>query len=112
MTPASYLRSIFVSRRRGNPRYSNRAFARDLGMSQSLLSFVLNQKRHLSIQQATQISVLLDLDREESAKFMRMTVLSLPSHNNAFRKLKARAANDEMESGVVLLEIEKFRAVS
>ena len=42
------LRNAFVQRQKKNPRYSLRAFARDLGFSHTLLSLIFSGRRKVS----------------------------------------------------------------
>jgi uncharacterized protein (TIGR02147 family) len=74
---AEFLRRIYIQRRTRNPAYSTRAYARDLGMSQALLSLVLNGRRPLSPKQAAKTSVLLGLPREEAESLLRSTLSTL-----------------------------------
>ena len=57
------LASQFKQRRLRNPRYSLRAFARDLGSDHSTLSQILRQRRPLSSRMATMLGERLGLDR-------------------------------------------------
>ncbi len=60
-----YLRSVLEKRCQQNPRYSLRAFARDLGLTPSYLSEVINGKRNLTLNQAGRFSEnLLFTDKE------------------------------------------------
>src|SRR5690242_880031 len=76
--PCAFLRALLLERRRKNPAYSTRAFARDLGMSQALLSLILNGRRPLTMKQVARISILLNLSQEQSRDLMEWTLLSLP----------------------------------
>lgn len=71
--PRRFLRELLAERRAKNPSYSGRAFARDLGMSQSLLSLVLNGKRPLTPRQAVQVSGRIGLSRAESERLVGST---------------------------------------
>jgi uncharacterized protein (TIGR02147 family) len=57
----SYLKAVFKGRSQTNPRYSLRAFARDLGISAGRLSLVLNNKQGLSVGRAKDIAEKLSL---------------------------------------------------
>jgi uncharacterized protein (TIGR02147 family) len=89
--PAETLRSIFLERKARNPTYSTRAFARDLGMSQGLLSLVLSGKQPLSVKQALKVAVLLELPDVET--FMQSVLMALPEDSKAVRLLKRRQAS-------------------
>ena len=61
-----FLRDELVRRIRHNPRYSQRAFARQLGISPGELSEVLAAKRHLSPRSALKAAKSLGLSIEET----------------------------------------------
>lgn len=65
------LREEFLSRRLRNPRYSLRAFARDLSLSASTLSEVLSKHHNLSLKKAESVTRALGLSRERAASFLR-----------------------------------------
>jgi uncharacterized protein (TIGR02147 family) len=65
----SYLKSIFRGRSQTNPRYSLRAFARDLGISAGRLSLVLNNKQGLSVERARNIAEKLNLSGKSLEAF-------------------------------------------
>lgn len=60
----------FQSRISTNPRYSLRAYARDLGVSVALLSGLLNGKKGLSEKTAIIMCKTLNLSRQQSKDFM------------------------------------------
>lgn len=60
--PGAWLRSLYLSKREANERYSTRAFARDLGMSQSLLSQIMNGRRTLTYKQVVKVAQLFQWD--------------------------------------------------
>lgn len=64
------LSSKLEERRRINPRYSLRAFAKDLKISPSRLSDVLARKGHLSIDKARQIAKILNLSPLVTTDFL------------------------------------------
>lgn len=66
MTPTLFLRQEFDSRKENNPRYSLRAFARDLGVSSGRLSEILNFRRRVTPLQAAKFAERLKLTRERA----------------------------------------------
>lgn len=62
MITAQGLRELYLQKKENAPSYSTRAFARDIGMSQTLLSLVMNGKRALSLKQAVKIAALLNME--------------------------------------------------
>lgn len=65
------LKLACMGRMAKNPSYSLRAFARDLQLSHSHLSRVMNGKKNLSLGQALKISAGLNLSPEAKADFLR-----------------------------------------
>ncbi len=66
------LTAKFQERRRNNPRYSLRAFAKDLKISPSRLSEVMSGKGSLSIQKGRQIAERLNMSALVAADFVDM----------------------------------------
>jgi cyanate lyase len=64
MNAVDILKNIFQERINKNPKYSLRAFARDIGLSPSLLSMVMSGQRQLTAKQAAKISLKLKLSDE------------------------------------------------
>jgi uncharacterized protein (TIGR02147 family) len=65
------LRDLYLARVQHNPGYSSRAFARDIGVSQSYMSLLLNGKRQLSWKQALRIALRLKLKEQDRKRFLR-----------------------------------------
>lgn len=63
------IRQTLETRAARNPRYSLRSFARDLGISPSRLSDVLNRRYGLSVAAATDLARGLGLNEDESKRF-------------------------------------------
>jgi len=80
MTPSQNYRDILKTRLeercRANPRYSLRAFARDLKISPSRLSEILRGKQGLSKQYSEQIAHRLGLNENETQVFTSMVTLT------------------------------------
>ncbi len=66
----STLKSKLADRRRRNPSYSLRAFARDLGMSASHLSEVIRRKGRLSLRSAELVVTNLELEPDDRLNFL------------------------------------------
>ena len=66
------LKSEFLNRSAKNTSYSMRAFSRDIGLSQSFLSLVLNKKRQLSDEMAIRISENLKLKTSSKKLFINL----------------------------------------
>jgi plasmid maintenance system antidote protein VapI len=70
------LNETFSEKKKRNPNYSLRAFARDLEISASNLSTILNGKKRLSSEQACRIAVRLQFSKEQFFEFVTSTLLN------------------------------------
>ncbi len=96
------LEQRYTERHSRNPSYSLRAFARDLDISVSRLSEVMNRRNHLSAQSADQIAQRLDFDEDERAYFRDLvdaqTARTEAQREQAqIRLLKYRFADEETQ---------------
>jgi len=116
LSPAQILREIFLEHRARNAAYSTRAYARDLGMSQTLLSLILNGKRPLTLKQASQICVLINMSTEDSQSLMDATLLALPDNSKSLSKLKKihtdRRAQRNRKNLFKDYNVERFKVLS
>lgn len=108
---------MFLERKARNAAYSTRAFARDLGISQALLSLVLSGKRPLTVKQAAQMSVLLGFDKDQAQAFLETTLLALPENSKALKRLRrerraAGATALPAKPHFIDYELERFKALS
>jgi len=69
----AFLEDEFIRRTQVNPRYSQRAFAKQLGMSAGELSEVLRGKRNLSLKSAFKIARKLGLSTIEVERLIHLT---------------------------------------
>ena len=67
--PSKFIHELLIERKAKNSRYSARALARDLGLSQGFLSQVMNGVRTFSLQQKFKIAGHLGLDLISSSSF-------------------------------------------
>lgn len=77
--PTSYsemLQDEYGKRIFKNPKYSQRAFARDLGVSSGTLSNILNKKTGLSLKKAESIASKLSLKIEDQELFLKLVEMS------------------------------------
>lgn len=106
------LLSAFTIRRDRNPSYSLRAFSRDLGISASRISEILNRKRGLSVTNASQIADRLGMHRQEKEIF----ILLVESQHARSASLKQRAQKKieslEAQKEVFVLQADLFSLVS
>lgn len=80
---------IYEARNKKNSRYSLSSFARDLNISVSTLSLVLNAKRGLSVEIGEKISAKLSLTKEQKKDFM-----------DSIRKSSTRTKKPKNEHGI------------
>lgn len=108
-----YLKQLehsFESRSKANPRYSLRAYARDLGVSVSRLSGVLNGKFGLSAEAARTIAQALGLEARSSALFVD-SVESKHARSKKARELaltRLQAKSESFQS----LSLDQFQIIS
>lgn len=70
-----FLTQEYARRRQVNPRYSQRAFARQIGLSPGELSEVLSGKRHLSLRSALRIAKSMGLTATETKHLVHLAQL-------------------------------------
>jgi uncharacterized protein (TIGR02147 family) len=99
VSPAEWLRGVFLDRKAKNGAYSTRAFARDIGMSQSLLSRVMSGKRPLTLKQITGIAILLNLGPEETQRLQENTLYWLPKNAKVSRMLREKMRKNGSAAG-------------
>jgi uncharacterized protein (TIGR02147 family) len=112
LQPSQLLRDAYLERKRKNEAYSLRAFARDIGMSQPLLSLVLNGQRPLTLKQAHKVVALLGLNSVQEKRFIEATLASLPQ--NAKITQRVRLARERIDVSFLPrnLDIEKYHAIA
>lgn len=86
----------FSSRKKKNPNYSLRAFARDIGLSASRLSEIMNMKAGLSTEKAVIVCEKLQLTEPESMRFLNLVE---SQHGRSFIARKMAKTSLEMEDG-------------
>jgi uncharacterized protein (TIGR02147 family) len=104
------LKGILLDRISQNSQYSLRAFARDLNISHSYLSQLINGRRGISAGQAVKMMKVLQLHGNERARFLG-AVFRSHEEGGAIVKAQGRRANKAAQAGLVL-EIDRFRLVS
>ncbi|MDA8792003.1 TIGR02147 family protein [Bacteriovoracaceae bacterium] len=106
-----FIRNEFDGRLRYNPQYSLRAFARDLDISPSRLSEILNRKGGLSEKSAIKIAKKLKLNLEEQSYF-----LALVNHNFSRSKekqlLARKVIQDHKNNKYFMLSSDTFKLIS
>lgn len=106
------LRSEFSQRRQHNPSYSLRAFARDLALSSSRLSEVLNGKQGLSRSSAQAISDKLHFTEKEKMYFCEL-VDSLHARSILKKKMALHKIESlKSEKDFFQLQADTFKIIS
>ena len=118
-SPVDFLRDLFSTRRERNSSYSMSAFARDLGVSSSLLSRVLSGSRPMTLKLAMQISTALDLDEAKSNAMVLSVIQSSSKSAKISKKVRAKLENElsksaSQDSGPLYtsVEIERFKTMA
>ena len=117
ITKASDYRAILKEELDGrcqqNPRYSLRAFARDLELAPSRLSEILNRKQGLSRKGATRIAEILGFHGEERDMFCDMVVSEHARSKTEREVAKIRLAKyQNADEDVVQLQLDAFKVIS
>lgn len=105
------IKDCFAQRCQANPRYSLRAFARDLSLSPGQLSKVLNQKQGLSESTAKIISEKLGLSSHESETFLSLVTAS-DARSRQTRMKAQKALAEKFTEAHQLFEEDQFRLIS
>lgn len=108
----NYLRSEFEVRARANTRYSLNAFARDLGLSPSRLSEILNEKQGMSREVAARIAGLIGLRPDESERFCDMVDLEHARSAERRQLAKIRLEHREVDDSYWMLQNDVFQLMS
>jgi len=108
----SILRQELVERCQRNPKYSLRAFAKQLKVTPSRLSDVINGKKGLSRAAAMQISSILGMNKIEKNYFCDL-VESVDARSKAVRDAaKQRLIQNKIESHSHNLTVDVFKIIS
>jgi uncharacterized protein (TIGR02147 family) len=99
--------------RKANPAFSQRAFARKLGVAPGFLNEVLAGKKNLSNQTAFKLAARLELSREETEVFCALVQLELTRDLDARRKIIERLRGLNLDGQVPAdLSVEVFAAIA
>lgn len=109
-----YLRDELERRMAKNVGYSLRAFAKHLGVTPQMLSFVLNKKKNISGAMAAQIADRLDLDPSQANYFYDLVALARSKTAASQKIIEARLEHSLKESspGYRNLEATQFKIIS
>jgi uncharacterized protein (TIGR02147 family) len=115
ISTSEILRDILARKMSRNASFSLRAFARDLGVSHTYLSLVLNGKKSLSLKKVIQFSQLLQLDEREASLFMKAGTreargrAAQKARTSSLRPGKQARKQIEEEEKYFEFEVDRFR---
>jgi uncharacterized protein (TIGR02147 family) len=106
------LREELAARCRQNPRYSLRAFARDLKLAPSRLSEILNGKQGMSREVAHRVAITLGYAVSEADRFCDL-VEAMHARSRVGRETaKVRLKKHELPSEKFQLQLDAFKAIA
>lgn len=106
------LKEELATRCRQNPRYSLRAFARDLKLAPSRLSEVISGKQGLSRSVAERIAVILGYNLQEKERFCDL-VESMHARSRKEREVaKVRLRKHQLQTTEFQLQLDVFKAIA
>jgi uncharacterized protein (TIGR02147 family) len=106
------LRAVLATRMRRNPRYSLRAFARDLQVAPSTLSEVLAGKQTLSLAKGAALVQALHLSSDEREHFLDLVAANQRADTTLKRSALARLRERVMGSLFHEIEGARFRSIA
>jgi uncharacterized protein (TIGR02147 family) len=107
---SAFLTGQLEQRLQRNPRYSLRAFARDLGLSPAMLSQVLAGTKGLSATAASRIARSLGLNEDESRRWV--TLVESRHARSRVVRAAARKTLKTLESSYTPLDGDAFRVIA
>ncbi|WP_408095659.1 TIGR02147 family protein [Peredibacter sp. HCB2-198] len=112
------LRTTFMGRKENNKAYSLTSFARDLGISKSILSRILSNERPVSVKLAMHLSAVLELEESQSKRVLLGVVQSQSKNAKITKKLKAKLEKELSDSiqnngrpQFSTVDVEQFKAM-
>ncbi len=107
-----FLKSAYVERRERNPRFSQRSFAKTLGLSPAGLNRILGGTKQLSLDRAVALAERLQLDERESEYFCLLVQLEHTRkpelRASLLRRLKPFREQDPIQD----LSVDYFKMIS
>src|SRR5690348_3009600 len=101
------LKQELSRRRKINPRFSLRSFARTLDVSPAFLSKVLQGKKHLSVEKATSVAKRLKYDTNEVAQFCHC--VEREHRGESFRRVIEENETETLREDMMLLQLDAFQ---
>lgn len=107
-----YLQVCFQARKKSNPSYSLRAFARDIDCKVSTLSLIFNNKREISTAAAAKVAQALDLTTSETRYFLDLVHFSRAKNTGEKKIYEIRVQAQEQTLSRKMIPIEVFQVIS
>ena len=108
----SFLKDELERRVAANPKYSLRAFARDLKIAPQVLSGYISAKRTLTIDAAVEIANRLEFDLPDSSYFLDLVLLAHSKSQQAQKIAEYRLNSQKNMPEYKSLEVEAFKVIS
>ncbi len=111
---AQVLRRIVSEKIKRNPRYSLRALSRNLKVSPSFVSALLNGKKKLPFQRAMEFTQILKLSEEDAKELFKAVTIDGAKDEDSRQFLVQSFGNtqDGQDSNFLVLEMDRFRVLS
>jgi len=107
-----WIKRAFSERCKHNPRYSLRAFARDLKLSPATLSYVMNGQKGLSMPVAQSVAASIGLNEKEAEIFCCLVESKHGRSKTARTIAQARLAQLEYHPKVATLQLDVFQTIA
>lgn len=107
------LRGCLAEKMDKNPKYSARAFARDIKVSPAFISMLLAGKKKLSLERAQEVSMALGMTDRKRNHFLRTVALSsLPGKSSSAKEMEMVLFHRHERKDIFPLELDKFKFFS
>lgn len=116
--PVDVLRDAYKARLEKNEAYSLTSFARDLGISKTLLSRIFSGQRPVSVKFTIQLSSALDLSESQSRCLLIAAIQASGKNTKISKKLREQFEIDVLEPSCndeivyTTVEVERFKAMA
>ncbi len=110
----SFLEESYLSRKGKNKHYSVSAFARDLGISQSFMSRILNRERVPTVKVAVQVAAVLGVPSKTADVWISNIVLGSSKSAKISKKIRdvyEKQASPQTKS-ILNYEVDRFKVIS
>ncbi|MGE3609039.1 MAG: TIGR02147 family protein [Bacteriovoracaceae bacterium] len=113
------LKNIYLGRKKLNRNYSLTSFARDLGISKSVLSRILSNERNVSVKLCIHLTTVLNFEENQAKRILLKVVQSQTKNAKVSKKFKDQLEKEVLRKGKIsnrptysIVEIEQFKAMA